>query len=294
MKCSNCGDSSGVVAIDGSTSLCSKCENVAFDQNEDLAFASQSNPAKRNRRPPTRFENNGESDSPRQSLKDVTILKQAASAKQNQCHGCKSTTKQNISCVRCDKLYCSKCSGLSINEMKVFVSHKAAFWACDPCSNPALEAIKTEKAIADQCKLLFDNYSKRFDEKIDNISNELEKMKSDVVQVKSKIQAIETKPKDRIVGHVDETTIKEMQERDSRKLNAIIFNLKEPETNVKYDRDQSDRSSIINIASKCDVTLESDNIKHVARLGKKQSDVNRVVLVSFDHEDTKKNNFSEI
>ena len=56
MKCSNCGDSSGVVAIDGSTSLCSKCENVAFDQNEDLAFTSQSNPAKRNRRPPTRFE----------------------------------------------------------------------------------------------------------------------------------------------------------------------------------------------------------------------------------------------
>ena len=46
MKCSNCGDSSGVVAIDGSTSLCSKSENVAFDQNEDSAFASQPNPAK--------------------------------------------------------------------------------------------------------------------------------------------------------------------------------------------------------------------------------------------------------
>ena len=60
-----------------------------------------------------------------------------------------------------------------------------------------------------------------------------------------------------------------MQERDCRKLNAIIFDLKESETNVKSDRDQSDRSSTIINASKCDVTFESGNIKHVARLGKK-------------------------
>ena len=58
MKCSNCGDSNGVIAIDSSTNLCSNCENITVDQTaeNDIAPASQQNPTRQSRRPPVRFE----------------------------------------------------------------------------------------------------------------------------------------------------------------------------------------------------------------------------------------------
>ena len=50
----------------------------------------------------------------------------------------------------------------------------------------------------------------------------------------------------------------------------MVFNLPEPNTNIKSKRDTLDKSEILELASQCDVELKSDNIKQVTRLGKKE------------------------
>ena len=117
--------------------------------------------------------------------------------------GCNNQTKQSIHCLRCDNKFCAKCSNLTANEIKIFQSHKTVFSACDPWSYIAFEAIKNEKEIADRYKDMFDSYSKSLNGQIRGLTDELDEICSEVTDVKSRVETLETNPtKESKVDHL--------------------------------------------------------------------------------------------
>ena len=70
------------------------------------------------------------------------------------------------------------------------------------------------------------------------------KIRTEVTYVKPKVETLEANPIKE--SKVDQLTIKEIQERGKRKLNAIVFNLPEPNINIKSERDTLNQSEILN------------------------------------------------
>ena len=63
----------------------------------------------------------------------------------------------------------------------------------------------------------------------------------------------------------DEAIIKEVQIREERKYNAILFNVKEPETNLKEERKRRDIESVNAIIDLCDTTISNESFSNLTR-----------------------------
>ena len=92
----------------------------------------------------------------------------------------------------------------------------------------------------------------------------------------------------------DEAIIKEVQIRDERKYNAILFNVKELQTNLKEERKQYDRNSVNDILDICDDTLGHDSFANLIRLGKKQEGKARPIKITFNTMDFKRQFFRNL
>ena len=81
-----------------------------------------------------------------------------------------------------------------------------------------------------------------------------------------------------------ETTVQELRERDEKKPNMIIFNVPEPQTNLKEHRMAADKVTFISICKSIDVELKPEKVYMADRLGKKREDGTRPMLIKLtDH-----------
>lgn len=94
------------------------------------------------------------------------------------------------------------------------------------------------------------------------------------------------------LANVNDAVIKEINEREKRKNNAILFRVPETDTNIKADRITHDTNVIRDIATKIDVEIKLDDIIRVSRLGKKAegegSSNSKPLLVGFSNDTVKK------
>lgn len=207
--------------------------------------------------------------------------------KEVNCLQCKEkvTEKQySVSCSICDRWLHKDC-GLDDDEYKlinkIFTKNGYHFWTCEGCS---LGLKKIQKMVAnnereisslreDVNKLTTDSTKQQTDLKATN--DKLEVLTSDVDNLK------------KTAGKGDgnnEQVFSELDLREAKKTNLVIFNVPEPDTHLTVtEKKKKDESTVINIFKDVDQIVEmKSEIKFLARLGElKDANKCRPITVGF-------------
>ena len=194
-----------------------------------------------------------------------------------------------VECDRCEKWVCLACSNLNPSQYDAIDDQ--LIWYCLSCRKPAIQAVRKDQSIEDRCNIFFEKIRDEFMSKLDKIETQVASLTSSQETLSSKLAACETKanPENHTGTNFipknapplnDDSIIKELQIREERKRNVIIYNLEEPATNLKEERKQVEE-----ITTLCDDSLLKHTFKDVVRLGKKKEDKPRPLkftLVSSD------------
>jgi hypothetical protein len=210
-----------------------------------------------------------------------------------------------MECEYCEKHTCRKCLGISQNEYKVLTKRSDAHWFCPICEKKAVSNIRCEKLIEDRCNA----YLEKVEARIKRLEDEIKEKPSEarvlnLIDMKledkgyasaAEVQnVVETRIGSQSVNNAREIQleekIQELQERESRKNNIVIYNSDEPEAEDSEDRKDEDRQFTNDLC----LLLESDSndIVSTIRLGIKRTKdngeaINRPLKVIFRCEKTK-------
>ena len=175
-----------------------------------------------------------------------------------------------IECERCDHWVCLVCSQLSLDEYKVCAKEDSMIhWFCIDCNTAALTAVKTDNPIEEKCKQYFASFKSEIEgcieEKVGDVRSELHAFKEEQQQRNVDLD-------DQIKAHtarVANDSVKEIREREERKLNVILFNVPESEEDSKK-RIEEDMFYVHEI---CGVLEKEEHFSKAVRLGKKSGNI---------------------
>ena len=174
------------------------------------------------------------------------------------CKFCSTSTGDKfIQCERCEGWSCITCSKLNDAEYDALSGENLLIhWYCVDCNQAALTAVKTDNLIEEKCKhYMF------------QIQDELEtKMTNEFTKVREELNSLRHEQEQYIDKKVDER-MNEMQNREERKNNLVLFNIPESEHADGADRKQDDRQFIDNVLAYLNAT--DCTYVNVFRLGKK-------------------------
>ena len=178
-----------------------------------------------------------------------------------------------VECGRCTKLYCERCSQLTKARFEDYTHQSAQPWFCHLCLDKALQVVKQDAEIEKQCKKYLSNARNEITQEIKNANIELErkfnlkfteieksrsKQAQEIQDLKKKIANSESQVKekakeavaeklseernesDRKLNESTELCIKEIAEREKRKLNLMVFNFPESEKETGLARKADD------------------------------------------------------
>lgn len=186
-------------------------------------------------------------------------------------------TAKLLQCERCMGWCCCSCIKVSDTEYDVF-ARSDTHWFCSDCTLPALQAVQNDKAIEDRCQEFLD----KFDQRLLVVEKEVAKRVKfeDFKKLDGSVRALEEKM-DKIVSsqedvisklgdksqHVANVGVKEIEEREARKTNLILFGVKE---SVAADIEQRRTDDVRLFNNICTEVLGvSVDVKRVSRLGKR-------------------------
>ena len=167
-------------------------------------------------------------------------------------------------------------------------------WYCKYCN----------KTVSDMSKVLGS-----LDKRLTTLANEVTEVKSDLNEVKSEVKnkCDEIRVKEIVAEEIKEkleqkngeativaettATVKEVEDRQSRKTKFLIFNAEEVESNLKEQTNKNNLKIVNDIVKMCGIELEEEiKTDHVLRLGIK-SDRPRPILVEIQNMETKRELF---
>eukprot|EP00794_Sanderia_malayensis_P011225 gene11225-12404_t len=214
-----------------------------------------------------------------------------------ECKMCKivfeNENDQLLQCERCDKWECLTCTGLSDNDYKFLDSCSLSIhWYCQTCNEQAVSAVKADNLIEERCKIYCGEELKleiaqvksNLESKISNVesklSNEVQSLKT---QFEASESGIERKIQEKLSNTADQN-IKEMEERERRKYNIMLFNLPESGSQDKEDCNTHDKNLLKQILEEIEAPV---NVRNVYRVGASEGSNPRplrVILASADEQ----------
>ena len=191
-----------------------------------------------------------------------------------------------IQCERCECWVCKSCFGMSDALYAMLSSEDSSkiHLFCDQCNGLAVQDWKTGKSIEDQCKQYFSTIREEIHDVKTCLENKLDmeinSVKQDIIELKEKsndeIGAIKQdfiELKEQCKDNVQDThqlsieeIAREVQERQDRKKNLLVFGIQESDNEDPQIRKQHDSKKLAELLE--DMTIDvpfSDPI----RLGKK-------------------------
>lgn len=201
------------------------------------------------------------------------------------CLGCsKKFTKSDyaLQCTVCALWIHKSCSGVSDEVFKVlddqFKSSGTAYWACRPCTSYAKGINHRMKQIEDRLGKV-ETETKTTTDKVKKTEQQLEKITSELAKNDKKME--------RAVEKGESSIFEEMRERESRKLNVVIYGLEEHENISALGRDRLewDLTSCVNIFEALEADLTKEEIKFCRRIGEKGEEPRPLVLGFFTDTD---------
>lgn len=182
-----------------------------------------------------------------------------------------------LQCERCNSWTCAACANVSDAEYEV-MSRPDCHWYCEGyCNQRATRAVLDEKSVEDRCKEFLQNFEMRLEKLETEIAHkapkeDLTKMETHIRTIETKIDKLMTKEEIIVQATTEaaESGLKEMENRELRKTNLVVFGVKESESPTTSIRKKEDTEKLEELLSK---GLEIDiQVKSVKRLGKFEKD----------------------
>jgi hypothetical protein len=248
-----------------------------------------------------------------------------------------------MNCERCEDWFCTKCIKMKKSVYEALSQTGNAHWFCDPCQEPAMVSVMTDKHIEERCE----NYLKEMTTRVDNIEQEivtkasidqvnkihtrvetLEKVAQDqnpattrdIKDIVGRLNVLEKTTKDgasynnpklqelskkmetmhthvqslkeaepvlipKQVQEIARINMQEIQERDRRNKNVIMYKVPESTSEESAERMADDNQKVTAI---CQQIAVDANPNKTIRLGKKQEGYTRPLRVVLPTEDKKK------
>lgn len=196
-----------------------------------------------------------------------------------ECKTCKTVftgeEDQLIECERCEKWECIACSSLSDDEYKLLNSSPVSIhWYCIVCNGQAVSAVKSDNLIEEKCKAYFESVrgeiaqvKNELDNKITEVNTQLwDEIKTLKERLDTHDKEVEKKIDNKLSTSAD-LGIKEMSEREGRKLNMILFNVPESKSEDGEERKKHDTDMLNKIQA---VIGNKANLTKVVRIGAKK------------------------
>lgn len=215
-------------------------------------------------------------------------------------------TKQDdklIQCDRCNKWVCLECTGVDENTYAVLNTPKGKrlHWFCKECEEDAMKAVHIDMEIKERCDeylgILRDEIKEVKQELTNKVSMEVGAVRVDMDALRQETEKTTTSLSKEIsdlkktfesssqspgssaeqLNEAAAANMKEISERDSRKNNIIIFNLKESEKDDPKNRIDEDLEQARALLHAIQVKVP---IQNPVRLGKKPGDKPRPLRLS--------------
>lgn len=185
-----------------------------------------------------------------------------------QCHQKVTENQHSVCCCICDRWIHKDC-GLDDDEYKLidkmFRKKGSHCWSCDGCS---LGLSKLQKMIVNNTREIntlkqnvtdLENTRDKHREDIDSNTTKIQNLEKDVNDLKEREPAASSK----------EDFMDEIDLRESKKANLMIFSLPEPDSNLtNKDKKNADTETVVDIFSCLNVDVDSHaDIKFIYRVG---------------------------
>ena len=205
------------------------------------------------------------------------------------CITCQAEPEKMIECGRCAKWECLDCSQMGerfyemLNDPTI---GPRTHWFCRNCEEPAIKAVKTDKEIEVQCKTYMERFAKVYEKGMADMkkdigdirqtsnkhSDEIAILQKECSNNKQEIDSLSKKQGATTQETSQLTTneaVKEVEERQNRKLNVVFFNVEESQNESHEERKNEDAEAVRGILDALSVQTPFSN---PTRLGKKESD----------------------
>lgn len=198
-------------------------------------------------------------------------------------------------CDYCRKILCKNCADITTTEARcVALSQRVLLFYCPDCivsiqEIPKLKGdLKTLQAEVDKLKEFFHQTTQvpTYAEILSNFKTETKAIKDDINNLEIKFAKSKSNDSNQELNtNLDkqaevEPTIYEIQEREKRAANILIFGVKEEKIDNAEERIELQKKSVVNIIKSVNKDVPTENIK-IYRLGKYNQDKVRPIKVTF-------------
>ena len=168
--------------------------------------------------------------------------------------------RKRVQCERCEGWVCLHCSCLSEAEYSILTQSASVHWFCPPCDKPAITAVKSDNLIETRCEEYFSSLKKKLDLEVTAIKNDHKKLLDKFEELSAKLEGSSTPNPTKDKEQVTSDSIKELSDRDSRKMNLIWFGVPECQAEEAETRKTEDTLYVKNLCSnalKAEVTIKT-------------------------------------
>jgi len=233
------------------------------------------------------------------------------------CIGCGAYVSLEVRALQCDRCEkwdqwkCIDCLGISAEVYDALIENKDICWFCTSC-NGEISRTKDDKEdkvcmmlekMMDKLSGLEEKLHQKADAKAledlecrirkledcveDSVMSQVRDIKVQVSQNRDKLTKVEGNQSD-AVGE-EATSLEEQRETDKRKKNMILYRVTEIQSDDANDRKAGDMLFLHELCNDVlGVTVGSGDVEGLYRLGKREDDKVRPLLVRFGTEDLKK------
>ncbi|CAH0549877.1 unnamed protein product [Brassicogethes aeneus] len=154
------------------------------------------------------------------------------------CCGCQTKLEEakSIMCFFCKKYFLNSCVGLTVTDLKSIKTKRGLTWCCENCDNIGKEIIEMKSLIT-------------------TLTKEVASLKNEKTNLPNLNNAIV------------EDIIQEINDREARKTNVLIFNIDETEMENRQDRINGEKTKIEEVFAALPIEINM-NTKKFYRLGK--------------------------
>ena len=179
-----------------------------------------------------------------------------------------------MSCERCEKWFCLPCIGMTPAQYDLLNADlgELIHWYCTDCNENAVRAVKNDNEIEERCKSYMAKFRQDISQEIKDSSKDVEdRLTTKIDSLTTEVQAIKNLaqtaqgPENATGQQNTEELLEEMKDRERRKLNLILFNVKESDKESGEEKKADDLESVRDILSKVNINTP---LSKPTRLGK--------------------------
>ena len=211
------------------------------------------------------------------------------------CTICENQVKareKGIGCEKCDQWWHIKCLNIKEDHYDFICSNKELCYICKDCKNKPKKEDEPNSTLLNQMSQIMEKINKVIEnnDRVLKSNCDLElrvkKLEKEGSVKEEQVKHIVNKSVNDLIEGKMKGITEEIEERERRKENIIIVNIPESNKDTPEERLKEDTEKIKKLFEKV-TTVESDTIKKITRIGKKEDKKSRLIRVQLNSQEKK-------